>query len=194
MPSKPKHSHMPKLAPGVLLIPEPFLTDTHFKRSVVLVAGHDNEGTLGLILNKPSELKLNDGVDDFPEFDVPLYFGGPVDNDMLFYVHTLGNVLPESTLIKDGLWWGGNYDKLKVMIDTKQITSNQIRFFAGYCGWSCADMKQEMEERSWMVYQKNVKELCFWKENPRNMWSWVLKSMGNEYAILANFPEDPSLN
>ena len=93
---------------GSLLISEPFLADSCFKRSVVLLSEHDKHGTLGFILNKPTDLKLNEAVEDFPEFNVPLYFGGPVDTETLFYIHTLGNKLEGSREIAAGVFWGGD--------------------------------------------------------------------------------------
>lgn len=195
MPSSPKRTNnVPKLAQGVLLIAEPFLSCEYFKRSIVFLTDHDDKGTMGLILNKDTEVKLNDAVEDFPEFDAPLYFGGPVETDTLFYLHTIGEKLPGSRRITDNVWWGGDYDQLKFLIDTKQIGSDQIRFFAGYSGWEPKQAQKEVKEKAWIVCLNEIQKACFWKENPRNMWSWVLKSMGNEYAILANFPEDPSLN
>ncbi len=79
-----------KPAQGALLISEPFLLDSYFKRAVVLIGEHDQHGTIGFILNKPTDVKINDAVEDFPSFNVPLYFGGPVDTDTLFYIHTIG--------------------------------------------------------------------------------------------------------
>ena len=66
-------------AQGSLLVSEPFLADSFFKRSVVLLSEHDKKGTLGFILNKPTDVTVNQAVDNFPEFEAPLYFGGPVE-------------------------------------------------------------------------------------------------------------------
>lgn len=177
---------------GTLLVSEPFLLDSYFKRAVVLLSEHDDKGTLGFILNKPTDVKLNDAVEDFPEFDVPLYFGGPVETDTLFYIHTLGKTLEGSKEIIRGLWWGGNYDQLKFLIDTKQIIPNQIRFYAGYSGWEPKQLDSELKEKSWLVSNATLKFTFF--DNAKLLWSSVLRSMGSEFAILANFPEDPSLN
>lgn len=177
---------------GSLLISEPFLLDSYFKRSVVLLSEHDEKGTLGFILNKPTDVSLNEAVDDFPEFKAPLYFGGPVETDTLFYIHTVGHLLEGSKEILSGIYWGGDYDQLKFLIDTKQIQPNQIRFYAGYSGWEPKQLDHEMKEKSWLVFKAN-KQFTF-TDNPRSLWSEVLRSMGNEYAILANFPEDPNLN
>ena len=83
-------------AQGSLLVSEPFLADSFFKRSVVLLSEHDKKGTLGFILNKPTDVTVNQAVDNFPDFEAPLYFGGPVETDTLFYIHTLGETLKAS--------------------------------------------------------------------------------------------------
>jgi putative transcriptional regulator len=177
---------------GSLLISEPFLLDSYFKRAVVLLSEHDDKGTLGFILNKPTDVRLNDAVEDFPEFDAPLYFGGPVETDTLFYIHTLGEKLKGAKQIVDGIWWGGDYDELKFLIDTHQIRADQIRFYAGYSGWEPKQLEGELKEKAWLV--SNANESFTFFDNPKVLWSQVLRSMGNEYAILANFPEDPNLN
>lgn len=177
---------------GSLLISEPFLLDSYFKRAVVLLSEHDEKGTLGFILNKPTDVRLNDAVEDFPDFDAPLYFGGPVETDTLFYIHTLGEKLKGAKQIVNGIWWGGDYDQLKFLIDTHQIRPDQIRFYAGYSGWEPKQLEGELKEKAWLVSNAN-KNFTFF-DNPKVLWSQVLRSMGNEYAILANFPEDPNLN
>ena len=94
--------------------------------------------------------------------------------------------------IVPGIWWGGDYDQLKFFIDTKQIRADQIRFYAGYSGWEPKQLDSELKEKSWLISNGN-KQFTFF-DNPRTLWSQVLRTMGNEYAILANFPEDPNLN
>lgn len=181
-----------KATQGSLLVSEPFLLDSYFKRAVVLIGEHDEHGTIGFILNKPTDITINDAVEDFPEFKVPLYFGGPVDTDTLFYIHTLGQKLEGAKEIIKGVYWGGNYDQLKFLIDTKQVKENQIRFYAGYSGWEPKQLDIEIKEKSWLLSGPK-KEFAFFND-PKCLWGQVLKSMGTEFAILANFPEDPSLN
>lgn len=181
-----------KPTPGSLLISEPFLLDSYFKRAVVLIGEHDEHGTVGFILNKPTEVKLNDAVEDFPSFDVPLYFGGPVDTDSLFYIHTLGEKLKGSREITKGIYWGGDYYQLRFLVDTRQVHPSQIRFYAGYSGWEPRQLDVEIKEKSWLISSATAK--FTFSEDSKCLWSEVLKSMGNEFAILANFPEDPSFN
>jgi putative transcriptional regulator len=182
------------LDPGVgkILVSEPFLLDSYFKRSVILLGEHSSEGSVGFILNKPTDLVLNDALDDFPHFDVPLYFGGPVQTDTIHFLHTLGTRLEGSKKILPGIYWGGNLEMLKLLIETNQVNKQDIRFFAGYSGWEPKQLEDELKGKTWLV-SSCKKEFAF-SSNPDELWGQVLRTMGSQYAILANFPEDPSLN
>lgn len=178
---------------GKLLISEPFLNDPYFGRAVVLLTEHNESGSLGFILNKPIELNLADVIDDFPEFNGKVYLGGPVKRNNLFFIHTLGKKIDDSVEIIPGLFWGGNFDMVKSLISCKVIQDNEIRFFAGYSGWAPQQLTQEIKDQSWFVGNPQVDLIM--KDEPGNqLWSHLLKDMGKEYAIIANFPVDPSLN
>jgi putative transcriptional regulator len=177
---------------GRILVSEPFLFDSYFKRSVILLGEHTSEGTVGFILNKPTDLTLNDALEDFPPFDVPLYFGGPVQTDTIHFLHTLGERLDGSKEILPGIFWGGNLEALKLLIETGQVKKTDIRFFAGYSGWEPKQLDTELQKHSWMV-SKCQKDYAF-SDHPEDLWGEALRAMGSSYAVLANFPEDPSLN
>ncbi len=183
-----------KLKPeqGKVLISEPFLNDAYFKRTVVLLAEHNEKGSFGFILNRPMDVKLNDAISDFPDYTNTLYFGGPVSKDQLFYLHTLGKEIDESIEIMKGLWWGGNFETVKAKLQNKEIDEENIRFFAGYSGWEAGQLDGEMKEKSWIVCNAGVNDIM--SSDTGNLWREVLRKMGKEYAILANFPEDPTLN
>lgn len=187
-----KYGMMIKVNTGDLLISEPFMHDKYFKRSVVLLSEQNKNNALGFILNKPTDLMVNEAISEFPEFDAPLFFGGPVETDMLFYLHTLGRSLKGSKKIADGIYWGGNFDILKMMIDDRKVMKNDIRFFAGYSGWDSDQLTNEIEQKSWLV-SKSSPQFTF-NNNYETLWNQVLKSMGNEFSMISNFPEDPSLN
>mgnify|MGYP001217473955 CR=1 FL=1 len=177
---------------GRILVSEPFLLDSYFKRSVILLGEHGTEGSVGFILNKPTDLTLNDALEDFPPFEMPLYFGGPVQTDTIHFLHTMGDKLEGSKLILPGIYWGGSLEMLKLLIDTNQINKDEIRFFAGYSGWEPSQLDAELKGRTWLV-SKCKKDFAF-STQPEELWGQVLRNMGSQYAILANFPEDPSLN
>jgi putative transcriptional regulator len=178
---------------GRLLISEPALMDFYFGKSVVLLIEHNGEeGTFGLIINKPIHLKLNEVVKDFPKVDFPLFLGGPVHPERLFYLHTLGDKIPGSQHVFGNLYWGGDINKLIELIDLKLVGSTQVKFFIGYSGWEAGQLEKEMTEKSWIVSQATLP--CVLAKSPETLWSNLLKKMGNEYAIWANFPSDPILN
>src|ERR1035437_3921168 len=177
---------------GRLLISEPFMEDEFFGRSVIMLCEHSDEGSVGLIINKPTSLTINEAIEDFPLFDAKLYFGGPVQTTSLHFIHTLGDKLPGSIEIFNGIYWGGDFEVLKFLADTKQISNNDIRFFMGYSGWEPKQLKKELKKHTWIIGEKN-KRFPFTKD-PGHLWRDALKSMGKQFSVIANFPEDPSLN
>ncbi len=176
---------------GIILISEPSLRDYYFRQSVVLLADHNEEGSFGIIINKPIETRLNEVIPDFPDFDSPVFLGGPVKTDSLFFIHTIDNI-DNSLKIMDGLYWGGDLEMIRGMLDMKMISEREIRFFIGYSGWSPSQLDQEISEKSWVLSHSNAEEII--NPNPEQQWGNYLKSMGKDYAIWANFPTDPAYN
>lgn len=176
---------------GIILISEPSLHDFYFRQSVILLAEHNKEGSFGIIINKPIETRLNEILKDFPDFDAPLFLGGPVKTDSLFYIHTMEGI-ENSMKIMEGLYWGGDIETIREMITLHRITENDIRFFIGYAGWNPSQLAREIKEKSWILSQTNVDEII--RRNTSKLWSTHLKNMGKDYAIWANFPPDPSFN
>ena len=177
----------------MLLLAEPFMESPEFKRSVILLTEHNQKGSMGFIINRKLTISPTQAIDDFPTFDDMLYYGGPVSSDQLFYLHTLGKELEGSIEILPGVFMGGNYDTLKTMIDTKRVNSSQIRFFAGYAGWSANQLGKELKENSWLVVPAQSQHIFAMKEK-ENMWKKILHNLGGKYSMVAEFPEDPTLN
>jgi putative transcriptional regulator len=181
-----------KPARGKILISEPFLWDYFFKRSVVLLAEHNEEGTFGVIVNKPIKASFNEVVKDFPNFNSKVFLGGPVQSDSLFFIHTLGEEIANSMEIIPGIFWGGDIERVREMIEMNLIEPSQVRFFVGYSGWAPKQLDGELERNSWLVSNINARELL--NSNPSMMWNRSLRRMGKEYAHWNNFPDDPALN
>ena len=114
---------------GRLLISEPNLTDPVFFKSVVLLTHHSDEESIGLVLNQPTEIYLNEILNDIPLSDLPVYIGGPVAKNSIQFLHTLGELIPNSKEVILGLYWGGDFDKVLELMSDKKIAKNQIRFF-----------------------------------------------------------------
>jgi putative transcriptional regulator len=181
-----------KPAKGRILLSEPLLGDYFFGRSVVLLAEHNEDGSFGTILNKPISANFNEVVKDFPDFDAPVYLGGPVDTENLFYIHTKGDLLPDSLEIIKGVFWGGDIEMLKEMMLLKTILPKDIRFFIGYSGWAARQLDLELEKNSWIIARANAKQV--FDIEPTTMWEQIVNKMGEEYKYWKNFPVDPNAN
>ncbi|UBM57431.1 YqgE/AlgH family protein [Marinilongibacter aquaticus] len=182
---------MHELKKGNLLIAEPYLGDPNFERSVVMLCEHNAEGSFGLVLNHKSNLSLNDAVDEI-YFDAPLYIGGPVEYNTLHFIHRLGDRIPDAVSLKNGLYWSGDFEVLKSMLNSGLVQSNDIRFFVGYSGWGKGQLEGEMKSNSWIITPTDS-EMIF-DSDPEVFWRKVLRNMGGEYKVKSNYPVDPRLN
>ena len=124
-------------------------------------------------------------------FTPELFVGGPVSSDSLFFIHTLGTQLKGSLHIKDNLYWGGDFDTLKVAIAAGIVTPAEVRFFVGYSGWSEGQLDREIAENSWLVLEADTKLIM---TSDRNFWLESVKNAGGHYETWQNFPEDPNSN
>ncbi len=177
---------------GKILISEPFLVDYYFKRSVVLLAEHNDEGSFGLIINKPVDVILSDVLKDFPIFDSPVFLGGPVKTDSLYFIHTLGEEIENSLEITKGLFWGGEIDHVKELITIGKVQPSDIKFFVGYSGWVPKQLEGELARNSWLVANTSANQVM--KSDPDNLWNDTVNNMGGDYAYWTNFPTDPTHN
>jgi putative transcriptional regulator len=177
---------------GTILISEPLLADNYFKRSVVLLAGHEKEGSFGVIMNKPLDNKFNEIVADFPDFDGQLFLGGPVHNSSLFFIHTMGDLIGDSLEIMDGLYWGGDLQAVKELLLLKKLSPEQIRFYIGYSGWASRQLDDELKRNSWLVSRLPAPILM--NTSPLSLWELALQDLGSEYSYWSNFPVDPQMN
>lgn len=177
---------------GCILVSQPSLSDRFFSRSVVMLAEHGPDGTFGFIVNKPARIKLSTISARFGSFDTDLYLGGPVHVDNLFFVHSKGELVKDSLKIMDGVYWGGDIDEIRKLILAGGLTSNDIRFYAGYSGWEPLQLDKEMKENSWIVLE-GQKRYVF-GTRPAGLWKNIVLTLGEEYAPWINYPFDPNMN
>ena len=178
---------------GHLLIAEPStLGDVSFNRSVVLLAEHNDEGSIGFILNKPLNYTINDLLPEI-EASFKIYNGGPVEQDNLYFIHNIPEIIPNSIEISNGIYWGGDFETTKHLINTGEINKNNIRFFLGYSGWSVNQLEMEMQENSWIVSENSLKKKLLSKSS-NQFWKEKIIEQGGEYVLFSNAPENPMLN
>jgi putative transcriptional regulator len=177
---------------GDILIAKPFLQDGHFKRSVIYLCEHNKEGSLGFIINKSHGLLLRDIFPHLKNANFPLYEGGPVSPNQLFYTHTLGSKLSDSHHIIDDVYWGGNFFELSQLIEQGEVSSEQIRFYIGYSGWDEDQLDEELKNDMWFSGNTNYNELI--QTSFSELWGEELIKINPGYKAFSDFSFDPSLN
>lgn len=173
---------------GRILISHPVLNTS--SPTVILLTITTEKGIGGFILNMPTPVKVAESLEDFPLFDVPLFYGGPAERKQMHYIHRLKD-LENTRSILPGIYCNGNFEALKLKIQTGQVEKNEIRFFGGHVGWRQDEITDEFHKK-WMVSEVND-EFIF-TQNPEDMWTRSLEKMGGTYGVLAHFPDIPSSN
>ncbi len=177
---------------GSILVSEPYLADPNFERTIILLCEHNAEGSFGFVLNKPSQAKITDLIEGMKNFDATVYVGGPVQQDTLHYIHRL-DTLEDAVEIGNGIYWGGNFEQLNLMLLSQKLTDADLKFYLGYSGWSEGQLEEELKANSWIV-SDNVDEKLIFETNPEIMWQKALQAMGGRFSVYSNYPVDPRLN
>ena len=182
-----------KLEKGHLLIAEPsIIGDLSFNRSVILLADHTAEGSVGFILNKPLKYTIKDLLPEI-ESNFKIYNGGPVEQDNLYFIHNVPDLIPNSIEISKGIYWGGDFEFTKELINTGVIKKKNIRFFLGYTGWDSEQLENEMQANSWILIKNNYENKILGKASV-HFWKEKILELGGDYLIWSNAPENPILN
>ena len=179
---------------GSLLIAAPFLRDYQFSRTVILMVEHNEEGSMGIILNKnfSNLMTLNEVVPELASLPpIPLYKGGPVGRDTLFYLHTL-SYLKDALPLGNGLYLNGDFNQMQQYILSGAPTQGVARFFMGYAGWQKGQLKQEMKQNTWIVNNESQVDLL--NMYLRDLWQEALCDMGGKYMIWSRYPKYPFMN
>ncbi|RKR84443.1 putative transcriptional regulator [Mucilaginibacter gracilis] len=180
-------------AAGRLLISEPFMLDPNFKRSVILIAEFSAGGAMGFVLNQVSDMLLGDIIPEISYSEFPLFKGGPVGSNTLHFVHRCPQKIDDGIEICSGIFWGGDFEQVKELVNTYQLNDTEIRFFVGYSGWSEGQLEGELKEDTWIVANLINPDILF-NNNEESLWKSAVVGLGQRYAHIANFPENPALN
>ncbi len=186
---------MPTLKPekGHLLVAEPsIIGDISFNRAVVLLTEYNEDGSVGFILNKPLRYKIRDFVPEITS-DLPIYNGGPVEQDNLYFIHCVPDLIPDSIEISSGIYWGGDFSTILDLLKEDKLEKNQIRFFLGYSGWESDQLEQELSVNTWVVVPNTYNGSIMEKINT-NIWREKMIEFGGDYLIWSNAPENPDSN
>jgi putative transcriptional regulator len=178
---------------GKILVSEPLLQDNYFSRSVILLIEHnEDEGSVGVILNKPMQLKFNEIITDAPILNSEMYLGGPVSTGNVYFLHTLGNQIENTIEVLPGLFWGGDIEQVNELIKLGVLQSSNIRFYIGYSGWEPLQLQEELKKNSWAITNAGMKEI--WQMKPIHLWQSMVSKLGKNYNFWKTLPENPELN
>ena len=181
------------------MISNPMMGDPNFERSIIFLCEHGNQGSLGFVLNKPAKVALNEIVEGFDDVSLPIYVGGPVEQNTLHFIYhidgqgPLAEPLESSNQIGENIYMGGSFDRLRDIFNLYTLEEGQIKFFVGYSGWSEGQLEKEIEENSWVVVKSPHVSNIFENTN-RVHWKDMMSGLGGRYKMMANYPVDPRLN
>lgn len=181
-------------AQGSILISEPFLQDAYFQRSVVLLVEHNTQGSMGFVLNKKTNLIVNTFFPELEEYpEIPIYLGGPVSANRLFFIHSLGDlIVPDSVKIKDRLYFDGDFEALKRYMQNGHSIEGKVKFFLGYSGWTEGQLGNEINKNSWVVSHAAKENVLL--ADGESFWKNSLEQLGSNYEAWTKYPKDPYLN
>ena len=189
---KRKRNSMAKTLKGNLLLDGGGLFGSFFHRTVVLICEHDDNGAFGLVLNRSTSTRVGELVEsDLPEslYDRLLFQGGPVQPGALSYLHT--NLLTNESHIIPHLQVSHSLEDL-IDMGSGSGVGDEIKIFAGYSGWGAGQLEDEMKRKSWLTHPASL-DLVFYPSE-KDLWKHILLKKGGIYKLLADSPEDYSLN
>jgi Putative transcriptional regulator len=182
-------------AQGSLLISEPFTQDYYFQRSVVLLVEHGKDGSTGFVLNKKTDYVVNTFFPELEKYEnIPIYLGGPVSSNRLFFIHSLGtDIIPGTIKINDNLFFDGDFNTLKQYIIGGNPINGKVKFLLGYSGWQGSQLSTEINDNSWLVSQEVNNKVILLAEG-ESYWKSSLELLGNKYKAWSRYPKYPHLN
>lgn len=178
---------------GNVLIGKPnILGDVTFNRAIILIVDSNNEGVVGFIINKPIDDKLSDLLPEV-ENDFKVFDGGPVEKDKLYFIHNVPSIVTGGLKIAEDLYWGGDYKLVVELINNGQLNDGHVKFFLGYSGWGESQLEDEIKNEVWLK-QSNFDSSEIIACNKASYWNEKIKSIGGEFLIWSNAPDNPNYN
>ena len=142
---------MRDLKAGIYIKSTAALIGSLFEHTTILIIEHNEEGSIGLVINKSFEKSLHELIEFNHSKPFPLMDGGPVDREHLFVLHKRPDLIDGGKQIPNGLYLGGNMDQVIEAINTRAANKQEIQLFIGYCGWDVGELEAEVEEGSWAL-------------------------------------------
>jgi putative transcriptional regulator len=176
---------------GQLLLASPSLRDPNFNRTVILVGVHSDEGAMGVVLNRPSDVTVGEAVPQLePAIDEaePIYVGGPVQPGSIVFLAEFLDPAPAGLFVLGRI----GFPVPDVDVDELAQATDRGRVFAGYAGWGEGQLEAELDQGDWIAHAALPEDV--FTQAPAELWSAALTRKGGSYALLARMPFDPRVN
>jgi putative transcriptional regulator len=176
---------------GQLLLASPSLHDPNFERTVILIGVHNDEGAMGVVLNRPSTVTVGEAVPQLEQAVAdaePVYLGGPVQPSAIVCLAEFIDPAPAGLLVLGRI----GFPAPDAGIDELTEATARRRVFAGYAGWGEGQLNEELDNGDWIAHAARPDDV--FTDEPGDLWSAVLTRKGGGYALLARMPMDPSVN
>lgn len=182
---------------GSLLIAEPFLRESYFNHAVICLVEHDaGEGSMGVVLNRLTGHTLGELVEGVAECAAgePVYCGGPMSCDRLYYLHTLGpDIIPGAQPVGNGLWIGGDFEMMKQYVNAGYPIAGHVRFFIGYSGWDAGQLDGELRKHVWAVTDWSSPAVLL-EDSEDHFWHRHVRALGPDFRGWRYHPLNPRAN
>jgi putative transcriptional regulator len=176
---------------GQLLLAAPSLLDPNFTRTVVLIGIHNEEGAMGVVLNRPSTVTVGEAVPQLCELlgpGDPVYVGGPVQSDSVVFLAEFLEPSLAGVLVLGRI----GFPAPDAGVEQLAEATARRRVFAGHAGWGQGQLDAEVANGDWIAHSAEPEDV--FTDSPEELWSGVLTRKGGSYALIARMPPDPSVN
>jgi putative transcriptional regulator len=176
---------------GQLLVASPAMADPNFARSVIAIANHDEDGALGIVLNRPSDTEVVEAVPELEgvvDDDDVVYVGGPVQPASIVVLAEFEDPTEAAFLVVGDIGLVSD----RTGLERLGVATARRRIFAGYAGWGPGQLEAEIERDDWIVEPARPEDV--FAEDAPDLWSRVLERKGGQFRLVARMPPDPSVN
>lgn len=148
-----------QLHQGCFLEATQLLDGSSFENALLYIAEYNDKGASAFVVNKPTGRYLNELEEFKAGIRFPLYEGGPVGHEKIYFLHSRADLVSDGLLSKGNVYIGGNFETVQMLLNDHIIGTNDIKLFIGYCGWDAGQLEEEIEEGSWVLKEPGTRDI-----------------------------------